>query len=118
MAMFQWTAAGQGLMDFPLYLETMAAVCLGVPLFVESISNSPRPIPYLTPEFWKGFPDLPASELVDFLKLVRRGHTLELLEPPEGMDRKTFDIRHQHAELAASLDYLRKHCHVGLKAMA
>jgi hypothetical protein len=31
------------------------------------------------------------------------------------MDQKTFDIQHQQAELAASLDYLRKHCHVGLK---
>jgi hypothetical protein len=33
------------------------------------------------------------------------------------MDQKTFDIQHQQAELAASLDYLRKHCHVGLKGV-
>ncbi|NIP18865.1 MAG: TIM barrel protein, partial [Xanthomonadales bacterium] len=55
-AMFQWVAVGQGLMDFPLYVDTMAELCPGTPLHVESISNSPRPIPYLTPAFWKGFP--------------------------------------------------------------
>jgi sugar phosphate isomerase/epimerase len=115
-AIFQWTAIGQGLMDYPLYAKTMARLCPGVPLHVESISNSPRPVPYLTSDFWKGFPDLDASEIVDFLKLVRRGHPLEVLEPPEGVDKRTFDIRHQQSELKASLDYLRANCHVGLKA--
>jgi sugar phosphate isomerase/epimerase len=114
-AVFQWTAVGQGLMDFPRYVETMANVCPGVPLHVESISNSPRPVPYLTPEFWTGFPDLDASEIVGFLKLLRRGHPLALQEPPEGMDQKSFDIQYQHAELEASLAYLRNNCHVGLK---
>lgn len=114
-AIFQWTACGQGLMDYPLYAQRMAALCPGVPLNVESISNSPRPLPFLAEEFWTGFPDLPASGIVDFLKLLRRGHPLEFLEPPAGVDQKTFDIRHQQAELKASLDYLRTHCHVGLK---
>jgi len=109
-AIFQWTAVGQGLMDFPLYAEMMAKACPGVPMQVETISNSPRPLPYLTDEFWKGFPNLNAADIVPFLKMLRRGHELEFLEPPEGMDKKTFDIQHQQAELAASLDYLRKHC--------
>jgi hypothetical protein len=114
-AIMQWTAAGQGLMDFPLYVQRMAALCPGVPLAVESISNSPRPIPFLTDDFWTGFPDLSASGIVDFLKLLRQGHPLELLEPPDGVDQKTFDIRHQQSELKASLDYLRKHCNAGLR---
>jgi len=115
-AIMQWTAAGQGLMDFPLYVKRMAALCPGVPLAVESISNSPRPIPFLTDEFWTGFPNLPASGIADFLKLLRKGQPLEFQEPPKGVDKKTFDIRHQQAELKASLDYLREIRHVGLKA--
>ena len=114
-AMMQWTAAGEGLMDYPLYVQRMFELCPGVPLAVESISNSPRPIPFLTDEFWTGFPKLPASGIADFLKMLRRGEPLELLEPPEGMDQKTFDIKHQQSELKTSLDYLRTHCHVGLK---
>jgi sugar phosphate isomerase/epimerase len=113
-AIMQWTAAGEGLMDFPLYVKRMAALCPDVPLAVESISNSPRPIPFLTDEFWTGFPDLPASGITDFLKLLRKGHPLQFLKPPEGVDQKTFDIQHQQSELKASLDYLRKNCHVGL----
>ena len=115
-AIMQWTAVGQGLMDFPLYAERIASLCPGVPFAVESISNSPRPIPFLTDEFWTGFPNLPASGIADFLKMLRRGEPLEFLEPPEGMDQKTFDIEQQKSELKASLDYLRENCHVGLKS--
>jgi len=115
-AIFQWTAIGQGLMDYPLYAGMMAKLCPGVPMQVETISNSPSPLPYLTDEFWEGFPGLDAVGIVPFLKMLRRGHQLEFLEPPEGMDKKAFDIQHQQSELAASLDYLREHCHVGLKA--
>ncbi len=114
-AMFQWTAVGAGLMDYPLYTQRMAALCPGVPLVVESISNSPRPIPFLTDEFWTGFPDLPASEMVGFLGLLRRGHPLEVLHPAEGEDQRAFDIRLQHSELKASLEYLRTQCQAGLK---
>ena len=46
-AIFQWTAIGDGLMDAPAFTRTLATLCPGVPLFVESISNSPRPIPFL-----------------------------------------------------------------------
>jgi sugar phosphate isomerase/epimerase len=114
-ATMQWTAVGDGLMDFPLYARRVAELCPGVPFAVESISNSPRPIPFLTDEFWTGFPNLPASGIADFLKMLRRGEPLEFLEPPPGVDQKTFDIQHQQSELRASLDYLKKHCHVGLK---
>ena len=112
-AMFQWTAAGKGQIDFPLLAQTLATVSPGVPLHVETVSNSPRPVPFFTPEFMKGFPDLSASDIVGFLKLLRQGRPLEFLEPPEGVSKKVFDIQHQKAELKASLDYLRKHCKAG-----
>ena len=117
-AIMQWTAVGAGLLDFPLYAKRIAELCPGVPFAVESISNSPRPIPFLTDEFWTGFPDLPASGIADFLEMLRRGEPLEFLEPPAGTDQRSFDIAHQQAELKASLDYLREHCHVGRKQAA
>jgi sugar phosphate isomerase/epimerase len=115
-AIMQWTAVGEGLMDFPLYAKRMVTLCPGVPIIVESISNSPRPIPFLTDEFWTGFPNLPASGIAGFLRMLRKGHALEFLEPPEGVDQKEFDIQHQQSELKASLEYLRTHCDVGLRA--
>ena len=115
-ALYQWTAIGDGLMDYKYYTRYVSENCPGVPLHVESISNSQRPVPYLKPEFWDGFPDLHASDIVDFLKLVRKGNPLEIEEPPSGTDKKTFDIRHQENELLKSLDYLRRECGAGRKS--
>ncbi len=102
-------------MDYPLYSETLGKSCPGVPLHVETISNSARSIPYLKPDFWAAFPDLPASEVVDFLRLVRRSQALEIAYPPDGVNQKDFDIKLQQTELLKSLYYLRRNCNAGLK---
>lgn len=114
-ATFQWTAVGEGLMDVPTYVQHLDELAPGVPLFVESISNSARPIPFLTPQWWDGFPDVRAADIVDFLALVRRGHEIEVDLPPEGMDQKTFDQQHQKAEFVRSIEHLRR-CGAGLRA--
>jgi len=113
-ATFQWTAIGEGLMDVPAYVENMAKLSPGVPLHVETISNAARPIPYLTEEHWKLYPELRAAAIVDFLKLVRRGRPLEIVGPPPGTNARTFEQQHQRAELERSLAELRRHG-VGLK---
>ena len=114
-ATFQWMAIGDGLMDAPAYTQHMATLCPGVPLFVESISNSPRPIPFLTADFWKGYPNLRAEDIADFLALLRRGHPIEIVKAPPGMDVKTFEKQHQRAEFEKSIAYLRRHCGAGRK---
>ncbi len=107
-ATFQWTAIGQGLMDFDLYTKNMAKYCPGVPLHIETISNSPRPIPFLTQEFWEGFKNVKAKDLVPFMKLLRKGHPIEAAVPPAGMDVREFEIQSQFEELEASIKYLRE----------
>ena len=115
-ATFQWTAIGDGLMDAPAYVKHLATLCPGVPLFVETISNSPRPIPFLKDEFWKGFPNLQAKDIVEFLRLCRKGHAIEVNTPEDGVDQKEFDRQHQRAEFLKSITYLRQHCGAGQKA--
>ncbi|MFZ5828434.1 MAG: sugar phosphate isomerase/epimerase family protein, partial [Planctomycetota bacterium] len=107
-ATFQWTAVGEGLMDVPEYVQHLATLCPGVPLFVETISNSPHPIPFLKPEWWTGFPDVRASEIVDFLALCRRGRPIGVDAPAEGMDPKEFDQQHQRKEFLRSIECLRR----------
>ena len=114
-ATFQWTSLGEGLMDVPTYTKTLARVNPSMPIFVETISNSPRQIPFLTKEHWKGYPNLAAADLVDFLNLLRKGHKIETDKPTSGMDRKRFDQQHQRNEFIKSVDYLRKHANAGLK---
>ena len=114
-ATFQWTAVGEGLMDVPTYVNTLAMSNPGMPVFVESISNSARPIPYLSDEHWKGYPDLKAEDIVDFLKLCRLGHDIDIEQPKAGLDKNEFDRKHQQKEFLKSIEFLRKNCNAGLK---
>ena len=113
-AVCQWTAIGEGLMDYRFFANYLAENCPGVPLHVETISNTLRPIPFLKPGFWDGFPGLCASEIAGFLKLLRRGRPLEIAVPPEGTDMRSFEIESQQSELMKSLEFLRRECSAGL----
>lgn len=113
-ARFQWTAIGEGMMDVPTFVQHMATLCPGVPLFVETISNSQRSIPYLTEGFWKGFPKLHAAEMAAFLKLCRRGKAIEIKGSPPGVDANRYQQGYQRAEFERSISYLRKHCGAGV----
>jgi 3-oxoisoapionate decarboxylase len=115
-AMFHGMAIGEGMLDFKLYAETLARLCPGVHLHIETISNSARPIPFLKPEFWKGFPNLSAAGIIDFLNLAKKGKPQEIKNPPAGINQKNFDIKLQQSELLKSFDYLRNNCNAGLKS--
>jgi 3-oxoisoapionate decarboxylase len=104
---FQWTAIGEGLMDVPAYVGTLKQLCPSAPLFVETISNSARPIPFLTEAFWKGFSNVRAADITAFLALCRKGHALEIQQPPAGTDPKEFDRQHQKSEFIRSITVLR-----------
>jgi 3-oxoisoapionate decarboxylase len=114
-ANFQWTTIGKGLMDFDLYIKNMAKYCPGVPLHIETISGAPRPIPFLTQEFWEGYKNLKAKDLVPFMKMLREGQPIDALVPPPGMDVREFEIQSQMEELEASVKYLRANHPVGNK---
>lgn len=116
-AIFQWTAVGEGMMDFRHYTSFLQENCPGIPLHLEIISNSPRSIPYLQEEYWEGWPDLKASGIIDFLRMARKGAPIEVARAPEGMDRKAFEQQDQMEELLRSIRYLREECGAGLKAV-
>lgn len=115
-ATMQCTTIGQGLMDYKFYANFLAENCPGVPLHVETIGNEKRMIPFLKSEFWDGFPDLHASEIIDFLKRIKLGKPIDIAELPVGMDKKKFDIEQQKTMLQESLNYLRNECGAGLKS--
>lgn len=112
-AIYQWTAIGSGLMDVPKYVRRFAQLCPEAPFNVESISNSQRPIPFLKKDHMAMYPDLRAEGMVDFLKLLRRGHAIPIEVPAEGDDPKLFEQNHQRFEFERSIDYLRNKCGVG-----
>lgn len=114
-AIYQCTAIGEGMLDFEKYSKVLAKNCPGVPIHVESISNSPIKLPFRTSEFMKGFPDLSEKEISKFTKLAQKGTAQEILMPINGESKKEFDIKLQEQELQNSFTYLHKHCNAGLK---
>ena len=88
----------------------MSELCPGVPLQIETISNLNLKIPYLTDEFWQGYPNLKAYHLQEFFAMLRSEDSKEvpineaLKESPEK------EQEHQKQELMNSIKYLRENC--------
>lgn len=102
-ATFQWTAIGDGIMDFPEYTRLMSELCPGVPLYIETINDLQLDIAFLTDDFWKGYPNIKGSDMKEFLSRIRQGEAIPL---PEGGDK----AEHQKQVLTKSIDYLKAKC--------
>lgn len=108
-AVIQWTAIGEGLVDFKQYAKRFAELAPGVPLQVETISGFSKPIPWKKDEaFWKAFSnyrDTPA--FADWVEFTKRGHSIPNFKAPEGEARKAAEIAYQKGELERSLEWLK-----------
>ena len=110
-AKVQWTALGEGLVDWKTYFERFAALCPQVPVNLEIISGFARPFAYLKPEFWDAFPNAKASDLAAFAAMARRGKPLEPHRSPD----KQAEQAYQKAELERSVEYCRTKLGLGSK---
>ncbi len=109
-AMVQWTAVGEGLVDFKAYAQRFAELAPGVPLQVETISGFARPFTWKKEEFWKPFPDYqntPAFE--KWVALSKKGKPIPSFKAPEGPSKKDAEIAYQKGELERSTTWLRAH---------
>ncbi|MEO6787698.1 MAG: sugar phosphate isomerase/epimerase [Chthoniobacteraceae bacterium] len=110
----QWTAVGDGLVDWKKFAARWAELCPQAPVIVESISGFAKSFPYKKPEFWKYYDKRPEA-LAHFEAMAKRGHAI----PPfkaEGPDKKLAEQEYQKAQLARSLKYLREVIGLGVKA--
>lgn len=110
----QWTAMGEGLVDFASYLNRFSAICPNVPLQLEIISGFPRAFPYFKTDFWKAFPNARAHEFVRFIALAKTGTPLEPFRVPVGKNLTIETQNYQLDELERSIDYCRKTLRLGL----
>lgn len=70
----QWVAIGDGNIGIADWMRAYRERCPRAPLTLEVITgNPPRVLNYLDPEYWRGFPEMPAWELARFERLVRQG---------------------------------------------
>ena len=86
-ARVMWTAMGDGDIDLKAYFARFRQVCPGIPVHIETISGVGRDFNYLQPEFWKAWPNMPASRFAHFVALAERGKPRQPWTPPAGEER-------------------------------
>jgi 3-oxoisoapionate decarboxylase len=114
-AAVQWTAVGDGLIDWRSYARRWTQLCPNVPIMIETISGSQRVFPYKQPEFWKYYDKRP-DKLAKFEALAKRGKPLSAFRAPAGEEGRKITQDFQKAELEKSITYLRKEIGLGVKA--
>lgn len=114
-AWVQWTAMGEGDIDFKAYMSRYAELCPNVPVILEIISGITRAYPYLKPDFWKPYQKVRAHEFAKFVALAQRGKAREPFKLPEGKDKKLAEQEYQKDQLERSLQYCRQVLGLGVK---
>jgi len=114
-ASVQWTAAGEGLIDWPRYIARWRELCPQTPIIIETISGFARNFPYKTDDFWQHYDKRPAA-LANFEKLAQRGHAIEPFKAPAGEGRKAAEQEYQKGEITRSIQFLREKMGLGVRA--
>ncbi len=87
-AAVQWTALGDGSIDFKTIVARYKELCPNASFQLEIITGRPPQIlSYLDPPFWKTFQGMPASSFASFIALVKSGRPFEghmVIEDVEG----------------------------------
>ena len=98
----QWTAIGEGGVDWPAYFKRFAQICPETPVQVETISGRPISIPFWKESFWEAYRAARTPEFVKFLALARKGKPLA---PVVNAD---VDGAYQLAQLDQSVRYCKE----------
>lgn len=115
-AMVQWTAAGDGLIDWHHWTARWRQLCPQVPIMIETISGGPRMFPYKKPEFWQHYDKRP-EKLAKFEALAKRGKPIPAFKnPADPKERPAAQQAFQKSELEKSLSYLRQEIGLGVRA--
>lgn len=114
-AVVQWTAIGDGIVDWKTYVQRYAELCPQTTFQLEIISGFQRPYTYHKEDFWKNYRDVRAFEFNKFTALAKRGRPLPTFTVPPGQDKKLAEQNYQKAELERSVKYCKEVLGLGIK---
>lgn len=118
-AAVQWVAMGDGSVGIDEWTRRFRQLCPQSPFSLEIITGAPpRVLEYMDPVYWDVYPDTPAVEFVEFLRLVQTGYpymgpTLSAQwsgNPPEYQAALTVQ---QRLDLERSVRYCREVLGIG-----
>jgi sugar phosphate isomerase/epimerase len=102
-AAFEWTALGDGGVDWKKYFTRFAELCPLAPVILETISARQFQMPFRRDEFWAAYPQRSPEEFSRFMELARTGKLRPT--PPDGL---ALNPEFQKAELEKSLRHCRE----------
>lgn len=106
-ATVQWTACGEGLIDWTKWAARWTQLCPKVPIMIETISGGPRTFAYKKPEFWQYYDKRP-DKLAKFEALAARGKPIAAFKnPTDQKERAAAQQAYQKSEIEKSIAYLR-----------
>ncbi len=105
-----WVNMGQGVVDWPTYVQRFRELCPETAFVLEVISYKwPYEMPYLRPEYWSLFPRARASEFARFVALAKRGRKYELPPGrPSGAPSTELEKAQQKFDLEADVRYCKE----------
>ncbi len=114
-AVVQWTALGEGCVDFKAIIQTWTRLMPEKPFILEIISGFSRAFAYRKPEFWEPYREVRAAEFQRFQALSKLGKVIPPFKPAEGVEKKLAEQEYQKAELERSIRYCRETLGLGRK---
>ncbi len=104
-AAVQWTALGDGSVDFKQIVKRYQELCPKAAFQLEIITGRPPGmVPYLEPSFWKTYQGMPAKDFAAFVALAKSGQPFSgrmVIEDVEG--------KAPSGPFAAALEYQQKY---------
>lgn len=103
----QWTAMGEGMVDWKAYFARFSELCPDAPVNIETISGFNRELAIDSEKFRKGWPSGLPKSYDGFRKWASEGKPRQPWKAPEGVDPKEATRRYQLGELERSITYCR-----------
>ncbi len=112
-----WTNMGEGVVDWSDYVQRFRELCPTRIFALEIISYRwSIEFPYLQPDFWSRYPDMPAREFARFLARAQRGQPYEIPpERPSGPQSPELEQAQQRFDLEHGIRYCREVLGIGGK---
>jgi 3-oxoisoapionate decarboxylase len=104
----QWTAMGDGVVDWKKYFARFAELCPDVPVNIETISGFNYELPLNKDDYWQAWPHGKPPKYDGFLALTKHAQPRPPHQHPPGADRQAAEQKYQKEELERSLRYCRE----------
>jgi len=103
----QWTAMGEGMVDWEKYFSLFARLCPNTPVNIETISGFNVELAWKKDTFWKAWPHGKPKGFDKFLAWAERGQPRTPYKRPEDKSRELADQQYQRGELERSIRYCK-----------